>query len=174
MFLATLTDVGRAAMAKALMEQGLTFAWGSGEDNWSDLDFEKSLRSEQTLVTELGRRLPNQVGFVIPDEAGEIALPVGRKTDGSVDEARYRLVSEETPYLYLRVNFDFADASAATIREVGVFVGARPKETCPPGQRYFKADELETSGLLLSVQRLDPTIVRSPAVRQSFEFVLQI
>lgn len=174
MFLATLTDTGRAAMALAVKNMGLSFAWGSGSENWTESDMAESLRSEKTLHHELGRRLPNQVAFVLPDADGEITLPVGRNPDETVEQARYRIVDAPSNYLYMRVAFDFAEASAETIREVGVFSGAKPKAECPPGQRYFKPEELADPGLILSIQRLDPAIERSPAVRQSFEFVLQI
>lgn len=174
MFLATLTDMGRAAMAHAMREMGLTFAWGAGSEDWTEEDLASSLRAETALQHELGRRVPNQVAFVLPDAEGEITLPVGRNPDGSVEQARYRIVDAPSNYLYLRVAFDFAEESAATIREVGVFVGSRAKAECPPGQRYFKPEELENPGLILSIQRLETAIERSPAVRQSFEFVLQI
>ena len=35
-----------------------------------------------------------------------------------------------------RVAFDFADDPSATLREIGIFVGGRPKPELPPGQRY--------------------------------------
>jgi len=88
--------------------------------------------------------------------------------------ARFRAVLEPTPFLYLRVNFDFADASNQVVREVGVFLNTTVQEGLPPGQKYFTPDQLANPGRLLAIQRMDPSIARSPAVRQTFDFVLAI
>jgi len=178
MSLATLTKSGRASIASAIAAQPLHFAWGSGEEAWdNDPDGEHlkiSLVNAVALNNELGRRAITATGYVTPDQEGEIAIPVGRRPTGEVDVARYRAVLEPTPFLYLRVNFDYADASNQIIREVAVFMGTQTKEGLPPGQRYFTPADIEDAGRLLAIQRLDPVIPRSPAVRQTFEFVLPI
>jgi len=164
-------------MAQALAAQPLHFAWGSGEPGWDDdggQHLEQTLVNAVSLNNELGRRAVTSVGYALPDPQGEITIPVGRQPDGTVEEARYTASLEPTPYLYLRVNFDFGDASDQIVREVAVFLGTRLKDDLPPGQKYFKPGDLDNPGRLLVIQRQDPTIARSPAVRQSFEFVLAI
>lgn len=178
MSLATLTNSGRAGIAEALAAMPLHFAWGSGDPAWdADPDqqhLKQSLVHAVALNNELGRRAVTSHGYVQPDEDGEITIPVGRQPNGDVEVARYTSVLEPTPYLYLRVNFDFADASDQTIREVGIFLNTQIREGLPPGQRYFTPADLESRGRLLAIQRMDPPIARSPAVRQTFDFVLAI
>ncbi len=72
------------------------------------------------------------------------------------------------------MNYDFADAGNAVIRELGIFMDTVTKEGLPPGQLYFTPAELEDPGRLLAAQILRPSILRSPAVRQTIEFVLPI
>lgn len=178
MSLATLTTSGRAAIAKAISTQALHLAWGYGELEW-DADpeqkhLEEILINKSALNHEVGRRSVTFVGFVSPDEAGDLTVPIGRQSDGTVEVARYRSCEEPTPYLYMRVNFDYDDANDQIIREAAVFMSTKVREDLPPGQRYFTPAELAEPGQLLAIQRLDPVINRSPAVRQTFEFVLPI
>jgi hypothetical protein len=178
MSLATLTNSGRAGMAEAIVAMPLHFAWGSGDASWDDdpdkPHIQQSLINAVALNNELGRRAVAVAGYALPDPDGEITVPVGRRTDGTVEEARYKSSLEPTPFLYLRVNFDFVDAHDQVVREVAIFTKTTVKEDLPPGQRYFKPVDLEHPGRLLVIQRLDPVVPRSPAVRQSFEFVLPI
>jgi hypothetical protein len=178
MSLATLTVSGRAAIAKAIAAQTLHFAWGMGQAGWDEDPDRKHLKEilihKTALDQEIGRRLVTFVGFVTPDDEGDITVPIGRQSDGSVEQARYLSSEAPTPYLYLRVNFDYDDANDQIIREVAVFLAGQAREDLPPGQRYFRPNELADPGRLLAIQRLDPVIKRSPAVRQTFEFVLPI
>lgn len=178
MNLATLTNIGRAAFVRAVAALPLHFAWGSGLVAWdNDPDqphLNESLVEAASLTNELGRRQVNRVGFAAPDPDGEIVIPIGRLTDGEVEVGRYSLSEKATPTLYVRVDFEFADAGNQIIREVGLFVNTVVKAELPPGQRYFLPAELEDQGELLAIQRLDPSILRSPAVRQSFDFILPI
>ncbi len=177
MSLATLTNSGRAGIAQALAAMPLHFAWGGGDAAWETDDgqhLKEPLVDATALVNELGRRAVSAVGHVLEDPEGEITIPVGRQPDGTVVTARFRSVLEPAPFLYLRVNFDFADAGNQIIREVGVFLNTLVKDDLPPGQKYFTPDQLTDAGRLLAVQRMDPAIARSPAVRQTFEFVLAI
>lgn len=178
MSLATLTTSGRAGMAEALAAMPLHFAWGCGAPAW-DTDPEQkhlkqSLVKAVALNNELGRRAVTAIGYVTPDDDGEITIPVGRLPSGEVETARYTACLTPTPFLYLRVNFDFADASDQIVREVAVFLNTRIKEGLPPGKKYFLPADLESPGRLLAIQRMDPAIARSPAVRQTFDFVLAI
>lgn len=176
MSLATLTNTGRAAIAKAIASRPLHLAWGSGDAAWDDPETGiPSMVKATALVNELGRRTPATVGFVEPDDAGDIVIPVGYGAGDTVQEARYRQVTPgPTRYLFVRVNYNFAEASNAIIREMGLFMDTVVKADLPPGQRYFKPDELEDSGLLLAAQIITPPINRSPSVRQSIEFVIAI
>jgi hypothetical protein len=163
-------------MASALVEQPLHIAWGSGDPAWDDLlDAElPALSGATALVSELGRRTPVSVGFVEPDEAGSIVIPIGLASGGVVQYARYSQVSYTTPYLYVRCNFDNGDAQNMTIREMAMFGGTVVKPDLPPGQQYFTPDDLQDAGLLIAVEIMRPSFARSPSVRESYEFVLPI
>lgn len=175
MALATLTKTGRAAIAAAIANEQLYLAWGTGNDAWDDAGAVlPSLINATGLVAEVGRRIVSSVGFVTPDDAGGIVIPVSQGASGEVQEARYKPSTTPTPYLYVLTNFDFADAANAVIREMGVFMGGSPVEGLPPGQRYFLPAEIANPGLLLATQIIIPSINRSPSVRQSVEFVLPI
>ncbi|MDL2275448.1 hypothetical protein LJC22_04920 [Desulfosarcina sp. OttesenSCG-928-G10] len=175
MALATLTKTGRAAIAKAIAARPLHLAWGIGNPAWDEEGAQyPSLVTMTALVTEVGRRAPASIGFVEPDNEGDIVIPVTRGEDGTVQEARYRQVPGPTPYLYMRINFDYENASNAIIREMGVFMDTVVKSDLPPGQRYFTPTDLEDPGLLLAVQIIKPPITRSPSVRQTVEYVLPI
>lgn len=175
MSLATLTKTGRAAIALALSSRPIHLAWGSGDAAWDEEDAQlPSLVNATALVNELGRRTPATIGFVEPDDAGDIVIPVATGAGGEVQEARYRSVSDPSPYLYVRTNYNFEDASNAVIREIGVFMDTELKEGLPAGQRYFTPDNLEKPGLLVAAQIISPAINRSPSVRQTIEFVLPI
>lgn len=173
--LATLTKTGRAAMAKAISLRPLFLAWGTGDPAWDAEGAElPSLVDAQTLLNEVGRRIPTIVGFVTPDDAGDIIIPKGMRTDGTVQESRYRKVEGPTPYLYVQTNYEFSDASNSVIRELGVFMDGVPVAGLPPGQRYFLPVEVADPGLLLAAQIFIPGINRSPAVRQVIDFVLPL
>ncbi|MGL4459787.1 MAG: hypothetical protein ACRCUB_15630, partial [Plesiomonas shigelloides] len=77
-----------------------------------------------------------------------------------------------TKYLYLRFAFDFTDASDKTIRELAVFVGTTAKSSVPVGQDYLLPSDIEDHGQMLVLEHIQK-LVRSPQVRQQFEFVVQ-
>lgn len=172
---ATLTHTGRAALAKAVSTRPLTLAWGSGDPDW-DADGAElpSLVYATSLTHEIGRRIPSYVGFALPDEDGEIIVAKGRRPDGTVEKARYRRVDEPTPYLYVRVDYDFEEGGMAIIREIGLFMDAVPKKGLPPGQRYFLPEEIVEPGLLLAAQIFKPAIPRSPSIQQGINFILPL
>ena len=175
MALATLTKMGRAAIAKAILDRSLYLAWGSGLEEWEGEGVAlPSLVDATSLYTEVGRRIVTTKGFVEPDSQGGIVVPVGTNPDGTVEEARYSQVTGPTPYIYVRVNFDFADAASSIIREMGIFMDTVTDTSLPVGQLYFTPDQITESGMLLAAQIITPSINRSPAVRQSVEFVLPI
>lgn len=174
--LATVTYTGRAAIALAISRNPLYVAWGTGLPEWDEMKDEDlpSVVDWKNLQTEIGYRIASTVGFVEPDDQGGLVVPVGRKSDDTIEEARYRQVLEATPYLYIRVNYDFGDASNSVIREAGIYMDTKVKEGLPQGQMYFTPAEIESPGMLLCAQIMRPVITRSPAQRQSLDFVLPI
>lgn len=175
MAVSTLTDAGRAALAHALSMRPLHLAWGSGDPAWETMpeDALPSLVGATALVSEVGRRTVT-VGFVVPDEAGDIVIPLNLTAAGEVQVVRYRRVDFPTPNLYVYAAFDYADAASAVIREAGLFADTAVSPDLPPGQRYFTPDQLTDPGKLVAVQIVRPSRHRSAAVRESVEFVLPI
>lgn len=171
---ATLTHIGRAALVKAVMSRPLTLAWGTGDPAWNKKDAEwPSLVYATALTNEIGRRVPSYAAFALPDDNGDIVVSKGVLPDGKVVKARYRIVTEPTPYLYVRVDYDFEEGGVSLINEIGLFMDAVPKAGLPPGQRYFLPHEIEEPGLLLAAQISTP-ITRSPAMQQGVNFVLPL
>lgn len=113
------------------------------------------------LMSEVGRRLVEETHFVIPDDGGEISVPTGR----------YIISTEESRHLFVRVRFDFEDASTVTVREQGLFVAGATDPALPSGQRYFTPAQVTDPGTLLLLQYSVP-IVRQPSTRETFEFVI--
>lgn len=176
MSIATITLAGRAFMASALKAQPLHVAWGSGDPAWDamqDADL-PGLVGATSLVNELGRRLPASVGYVTPDDEGSIIIPVGSDGEGNVAYKRYTQTTEPTAYLYIRCNFDNADASNSVIREMALFGGSRTLENLPPGQQYFTPDQVLDPGFMIAAEIVRPSFERSPSVRESYEFVLPV
>lgn len=157
-----LTVSGRTALAQALAAQTLYFAWGSGNPAW-DATPEPETVALAALEAEIGRRVVDEVGYCVPDPAGEIIAPSGR----------FRKVSTPTNNLLIRTGFWFGDAAGATIREVAVFLGTQTRPDLPPGQRYFVPGEIVAPGTLLSIERL-AAMPMSGATRPSFEYVQTI
>ncbi len=159
--MAILVNSGRAAAAAAIRSQSIHMAWGSGDADWDSNPVDED--SEATaLVNEIGRRRATQVSYCMPDDQGELVVPTGRFTSSLTP----------TKYLYMRFSFDFTDASASTIREVAVFSGTTPGSEVPAGQDYLVPAEVQDPGLMLALEHIDP-LVRSAAIRQQFEFVIQ-
>ncbi|MBF0304185.1 MAG: hypothetical protein HQL41_00855 [Alphaproteobacteria bacterium] len=156
-----MTDSGRVAMAIAIAARPMHLAWGRGLPAW-DAQPEPPPVAAIALVDEIGRRLVDEVAFVVEAADGEIAIPAGR----------FARSVAPTRNLYVRVAFDFADAAAEEVREIGLFVDSAMVEGLPPGQRYFAPTDLSSPGVLFQLERL--RIIRSPAVRQSFELLVTI
>jgi hypothetical protein len=167
---------GRIFMAEAIKAKPLHIAWGSGDPAWDDIEDADlpGLVEADALVNELGRRAPASVGFVVPDEAGAIVIPIGQDGQGNIVYQRYAQVEEPTAYLYVRCNFDNADASNSIIREMGLFGGTIVKPDLQPGQQYFTLDQIENPGRLFAAEIVRPHFLRSPSVRESYEFVLPV
>lgn len=163
--MAILTTSGRTALAISVAGQPLHLAWGTGDPSWDSTPVPEPVGAT-ALLAEVGRRASPQLLYVAPDAAGSLSLPSGR----------WSISAQPTNNLYMRFAFDYTDGSTATIRELGVFVGGTIKAavtSASPGKLYFDPADIQTPGTLLALQRV-PKILRSPAVRQAFEFVLTL
>jgi acyl-coenzyme A thioesterase PaaI-like protein len=117
--------------------------------------------TQEAMLNELGRRIVDEVAFVVADEEGAIVAPTGRFT----------LCAYPTNHLFVRVRFDFADAATSILREQGLFVGTVIKSGVPDGQKYFEPGDVTDPGILLIAQNTVP-IIRQPSTRETFEFVV--
>lgn len=160
--MASLTDIGRAALAKAVLDKSATLflAWGEGDVAWDTvpISFPSSITG---LVAEIGRAPCLAAMFVTPDEAGEIITASGN----------FAVSVDPTTYLYLRADFGYTAAPTATIREYGLFIDCELEPGLPPGQTYFLPSEIAAPGLLLAAETCT-AIARSPATQHSFKFVM--
>nr|WP_265665020.1 hypothetical protein [Verminephrobacter aporrectodeae] len=142
------------------MNQPIHLAWGSGLDAWAAA-LPPEPNNATALVTEVGRRAVTQVSYCRADANGEIELATGR----------YTLSAEPSTNVYLKFTYAFDDAAGTTIRELGIFLGTQIKATVPAGQRYFRPSDLLVTGRMYALERV-AGFLRSPTVRQVFEYVL--
>lgn len=172
----TLTNRGRAVLARALSLLPLHLGWGTGDPAWDELAESElpSLVNATALTSEIGRRKVSSVSFVEQDDAGDIVIPVEVRPSGEVEVVRYKRVQDITPNLYISVSYDHADAANATIREVALFAETETAAGLPPGQLYFTPDEIASPGNIIAAQILKPVLLRSPSNREIMEFVLPI
>ena len=113
------------------------------------------------MLAAIGYRKTAQLDFATTDPAGSIVLPTGR----------YNISATQTNHLYLRFALDFTDASTATIRQTGLFLGTTPNAGLPVGQMFFLPTEIADPGTLYLLEHVT-AINRTPATRETFEFVL--
>lgn len=160
-----LVTSGHVAIATAVKEATLHLAWGVGNVAWDGQDPSTYAPTvgETALVDELGRRSAANKAYVLPDPGGEIFTPSGNFTASLTP----------TRYVYVRFDFDYADEVAASIREVGLFIGTVIDSGVPGGTTYFVPADLDSPGSLMVLERF-PKIVRSASTRQSFEYVLTL
>lgn len=144
------------------MAQPIHLAWGSGATAWDATPVPEP-DDATALAAEIGRHSLSEWRYCTPDPAGNIVVPDGRFADSATP----------TNYLFMRFNYDYDDASSATIREVGIFVGTKTDPTLPPGQSYFEGAQITAPGRLLMLERF-AKFPRSSASRQAFEFVVMI
>ncbi len=159
--MAVLQDSGRIVLARAVAAQAIHLAWGRGSPAW-DAAPQPEPTDATALVDEIGRRAVTQLGYVVPDNEGEIELPSG---------ARYTAVAGPTRWLYVRFTFNFGDAAGEPIRELAIFVGTQAAAGVPAGQRYLTPAEVANHGDLYALERL-PKFTRNGDVRQVFDYVL--
>lgn len=158
--MAILPKSGRTAIAASIKSQPIHLGWGLGNGSWTTPPTEDTEQTE--LQNEIGRRTALEVSFVVPDDAGEIVI------DGA---GRFSRTTDPTNRLYMQFKYDFADASSAVIREIGVFVGTVTDPALPPGQLYFTPAQIVTPGYLLQLENKAP-IYRSSATRETFEILI--
>jgi hypothetical protein len=158
--MAILTQSGRAAIARAMKNQIMHVAWGTGDPAWDAEPIpENSL--QEALLHEVGRRVVDEIVFCLPDDQGELEAANGRFTLSDVP----------TRNLFIKVRYDFSDASDYTIRELGLFVNGETDGDLPIGQQYFLPHQVIDPGILLLLEH-EPAMIRTPAVRESFSFVI--
>lgn len=153
-----ITTSGRELIASSVASGGLHLAWGQG-GSWTTPPAENI--ASTGLIAELGRRIPEEISFVVPDSLGDIILQSGRYSRSNVP----------TRWLFVLTQFGFNEEPAAIVREIGLFKGSQ--FTNPGvGQKYFVASQVSNPGKMLHVQNLAP-IIRSNLNREVFPIVIQ-
>lgn len=159
--MATLTTSGRAGLAASVAARNIFLGVGAGDASWDANGTPPENISSSALASPIGFRKAAQVNFVAPAAEGAISLPSGR----------YDVSETQTNYLYLRFTLDFENASTATIRETGILLDTVVDAQLPAGQMFFSAAEVTDPGTLYLLEHV-AAIIRTPATRETFEFVL--
>lgn len=157
--MAIITKSGQIALAQALLARPLYLAWGTGDGAWGAAPSES--RDATALQHEVGRRLVTVATFAAP--GGPIVVKNGA----------YSSTVTPTSAIYIKVEFDFADAGDQVIRELGLFVDGTVVSGQPIDRRYFLPSQVDSPGRLLMLENKAP-IFRSPSNRERFEFVLEL
>jgi len=164
---------GREGKAAAMAQMPWHVALGRGFAAWDVVDRNDPLWQDallpdaaqaRGLVSEIGRRIADEVAFVLRDDAnGEIVLPDSRWArcpDGVVSN-----------HLYIQAFLDYPDGANETVRELGLFAGGRAVDGLPPGQRWLPPGDVATPGHLMRLVRYAVPVQRSPSNRPLFHFV---
>ena len=160
--MATLVTTGRAGLAASVKARNIFLGIGSGQTAWDAAGVDPESIASTALQDAIGYRSAAQVDFVTSAAQGAISLPSGR----------YDVSSADTNLLYCKFTLDFTDASTATIRETGIFLDVVTGNGLPAGQMFFDAaTEVTSSGTLYLLEHVS-SIIRTPATRETFEFVL--
>lgn len=161
--MALITESGRIAIARAIQNEPVYLAWGSGDPAWDGAPVPED--SDATgLVAEVGRRRASVVSYCTPHAEGDIVVAGG---------VRYLQSVTPTKYLLFRFAFDFGDGGDAGIRELGVFLGTVPRADLPPGQQYFTPDQIADPGVLLMLEHIALRNLDANS-RENYETVFQI
>ena len=150
------------AVAQAVKSAGVWAAWGNGDVAWDTVAVPEPVAAT-ALVAEVGRRRASVIEFVVADAAGDIVVPQGT----------FSISATPTNTLYIRTNFDSADAVGEDIREAAVLIGATLVEGLPVGQTYFLPADVATPGTMLILERF-AKITRTADFSVSLEFVLTL
>lgn len=137
--MAIITNIGRAAMAKAIMSQAIHIAIGEGSPDWvaepPRLDYDAT-----ALTRETNRFAAQRVIFVNLDDNGEFELPGNRRYSASLTPTRN---------LYLHTQFGYNDGVESLVREIGVFIGTVAKPEVPSTRKILLPNEIQDPGILL-------------------------
>ncbi len=159
--MATLVTTGRAGLAASVAARNIFLGVGAGNASWDANGTPAESISSSALLAPVGYRKAAQVSFVSPAAEGAISLPSGR----------YDVSVTQTNYLYLRFTLDFENVSTSTIRETGIFLDTQTQAGLPVGQMFFSAAQITSPGTLYLLEHV-AAIIRTPATRETFEFVL--
>lgn len=160
--MATLVTTGRAGLAASVAARNIFLGIGAGQTAWDANGVDPENIGSTALYDAIGYRKSAQVDFVVSAAQGAISLPSGR----------YDVSSSQTNLLYCKFTLDFTDASTSTIRETGIFLDVQTASGLPAGQMFFDAStEVTDSGTLYLIEHVS-SIIRTPATRETFEFVL--
>lgn len=160
--MATLVTTGRAGLAASVAARNIFLGIGAGQTAWDANGVDPENIGSTALYDAIGYRKSAQVDFVVSAAQGAISLPSGR----------YDVSSSQTNLLYCKFTLDFTDASTSTIRETGIFLDVQTGSGLPAGQMFFDANtEVTDSGTLYLIEHVS-SIIRTPATRETFEFVL--
>lgn len=163
--MAILTTSGRSAVAASIKDETLYLAWGNGLVGWDAMTPEEYApsASDADLEAEVGRRLVEVCQYCVSDAGGDIVFP---------GDDRYSVSATPTGKLYVKVLFDFSDASDQEIRETALFQGTVPASG-HESDKYLAIADVATKGILLTLDRI-PKITRNANNREIFEFILTI
>jgi hypothetical protein len=172
-----LTDIGRAAMAKAIKEQSIFLALGTGSPEWGTTPPDED-PGVTALLGEVGRRALTRSLYVVPDEDnGTIEVPTSVTVDGNnntvVSTQKFSVSETPTRHVFVEFQLDFADAAGVTVRELGVYIGCVLRDDLPPGKMFFVAADFVDNGLLFQIEHREPTIMK-PDTRNSFKWVISV
>lgn len=160
--MATLVTTGRAGLAASVKARNIFLGIGAGQTAWDAAGVDPENIASTALQDAIGYRKAAQVDFVTNAAQGAISLPSGR----------YDVSTADTNLLYCKFTLDFVDASTSTIRETGIFLDVITAGGLPSGQMFFDAaSEVTGSGTLYLLEHT-ASIIRTPATRETFEFVL--
>lgn len=163
---------GKEGKAYAMSQLAWHVALGRGDPAWDAVDrgnplWQSALLPDAAqargLVSEIGRRVADEVAFVLPDPQGEIVLPDSRWT-----RCAPGVVSN---HLYIQAFLDYPDGAAETVREMGLYAGATHAASVPAGRRWVAPGDLQSSGHLMRLVRYASPIQRSPSNRPLFHLV---
>jgi hypothetical protein len=156
-------DVGRAFLAQAakLQASNIYVAMGSGSAGW-DTTMVDPTTGLTALQAEIGRRPVYRVAYAATTGSGSPIV---------TDLGTFYETATPTNYLYVLGQFEYADGADETMREIGIFGGV----TVQAGQEgnFVSGAQVTNAGRLMAVTRFEG-IVKSPTLKYSFEFVIEL
>jgi hypothetical protein len=157
--MAILTNTGRSELVRSIFEQPIFMGWGKADGAWQEPQPEST--DATNLQDPIGYRKATQVSYCEPDQDGEI----------SVSSGSFSKSVSQTRHLYIQFKYDFDDAKAQTIREIGVFLNTQTQADLPDGQMYFDHSQVTDPGQMLLLENYR-ALFRDDGVRESFDFVV--